>query len=191
MKRFIFFFVIVALVSCSGNWGAEELAIINQRAPLRVLTIDNPTDSLLLRSKSKNLSVKELLSEDYSILCQKLVLTVTDPKQDGVGIAGPQVGLLKRVVAVQRFDKEGEPFEVYPNIKIIARRGELIKGSEGCLSVPDCSGEVARSRDIDISYSIIDKAGVRDTTETIQGFTAVIFGHECDHLDGIIYTDYL
>lgn len=36
----------------------------------------------------------------------------------GVGIAGPQVGLKRRVVAVQRFDKAGEPFEVYPNIRV-------------------------------------------------------------------------
>lgn len=45
-------------------------------------------------------------------------VTVTDSTQDGVGIAGPQVGLKRRVVAVQRFDKAGEPFEVYPNIRV-------------------------------------------------------------------------
>lgn len=190
MKQFLFFLVFV-LASCTTNWSKEELSIINSKAPLRVLTIDNHRDSLILRSISLYLSDKELLSEHYNTLCEKLVQTVTDPSQDGVGIAGPQVGILKRLVAVQRFDKEGEPFEVYPNIKIIARRGDCIVGSEGCLSVPNRSGDVARSQDIDISYSIIDKGTIRDTTETVQGFTAVIFGHECDHLDGVIYTDYL
>lgn len=181
----------MALASCSQDWSPEELAIIGAEAPLRVLTVDNNTDSLVLRAESRNLSDRELLSKYYPVLCEKLILTVTDPSQDGVGIAGPQIGLSRRVVAVQRFDKEGEPFEVYPNIEIIARRGDLVEGSEGCLSVPNRRGEVARSRDIDISYSVVDEGAVRDTVETVQGFTAVIFGHECDHLDGIIYTDYI
>ena len=50
-------------------------------------------------------------------------------------------------------------------------------------------GEVLRYNDIDISY--ISPKTLRDTSETISGFTAVIFQHECDHLDGILYTDYL
>ena len=116
------------------------------------------------------------------------VLTV-DSEADGVGIAGPQVGISRRVVAVQRFDKEGEPFEVYPNIRITARRGEPEPGPEGCLSVPGRRGTVSRYREIDISYTAMPEG--RDTVETITGFTAVIFQHECDHLDGILYTDWL
>lgn len=118
-----------------------------------------------------------------------MLATVTDSTQQGVGIAGPQVGISRRVVAVQRFDKEGEPFEVYPNIRITAMREPFEPGMEGCLSVPNFRGEVRRSRDIDISYTSLST--LRDTTETVCGFTAVIFQHECDHLDGIIYTDRL
>ena len=118
-----------------------------------------------------------------------MVSTVTSPEQDGVGIAGPKVGVSRRVVAVQRFDKEGEPFEVYPNIRIVARRGEKVPGPEGCLSVPGKRGDVCRYRDIDIVYSLADGTA-RDTLETVKGFTAVIFQHECDHLDGVLYTDY-
>ncbi|HCQ72338.1 MAG TPA: peptide deformylase, partial [Rikenellaceae bacterium] len=98
-------------------------------------------------------------------------------------------GISRRVVAVQRFDKDGEPFEVYPNIRITDRRGEKELGPEGCLSIPGKRGEVSRYRDIDITYTSVRT--LRDTTETIKGFTAVIFQHECDHLDGILYTDYL
>ena len=90
---------------------------------------------------------------------------------------------------MQRFDKDGEPFEVYPNIRIIARRGEKQVGPEGCLSIPGKRGEVARYRDIDISYTSVKT--LSDTTETVTGCTAVIFQHECDHLDGILYTDHL
>ena len=131
----------------------------------------------------------QLQSREFEVLAGKMVSTVTSPEQDGVGIAGPQVGVSRRVVAVQRFDKEGEPFEVYPNIRIVARRGEKVPGPEGCLSVPGKRGDVCRYRDIDIVYSLADGTA-RDTLETVKGFTAVIFQHECDHLDGVLYTDY-
>ena len=90
---------------------------------------------------------------------------------------------------MQRFDKEGEPFEVYPNIRVSDKRGPDELGGEGCLSVPGRRGEVLRSRDIDITYTSL--YSYKDTTERVQGFTAVIFQHECDHLDGILYTDYI
>ena len=71
----------------------------------------------------------------------------------------------------------------------------MVPGPEGCLSVPGRRGDVSRYREIDIAYSLpvsrAHAAAVRDTVETISGFTAVIFQHECDHLDGILYTDYL
>ena len=67
-------------------------------------------------------SGKELKSNEYQSLADKMVATVTSPEEDGVGIAGPQVGISRRIVAVQRFDKAGEPFEVYPNIRITRSR---------------------------------------------------------------------
>jgi magnesium-transporting ATPase (P-type) len=73
----------------------------------------------------------------------------------GVTIIGPQVGLNRRVVAVQRFDKEGEPFEVYPNVRIVWASDSLAAGPEGCLSVPDRRGEVLRSEEIVIEYADI------------------------------------
>ena len=118
-----------------------------------------------------------------------MVATVTSPEQDGVGIAGPQVGLSRNIIAVQRLDKEGEPFEVYPNIRITAFRGEQVLGSEGCLSVPNCRGKVLRWRDIDISYTSPETG--KEVTENIKGFTAVIFQHETDHLQGVLYIDKL
>ena len=156
---------------------------------MRVLTVDDHADSLLLRTPSTGLSSAALKSPQFAALAERMVATVTSPEQDGVGIAGPQVGLLRRVVAVQRFDKEGEPFEVYPNIRVSDKRGPDELGGEGCLSVPGRRGEVLRSRDIDITYTSL--YSYKDTTERVQGFTAVIFQHECDHLDGILYTDYI
>ena len=176
---------------------------------MRVLTIADSCDNALLRRKSSDLSAKALLSEDYAALERLMVTTVTHPSQDGVGIAGPQVGLNRRVVAVQRFDKEGEPFEVYPNVSIVWMSDSLAYGPEGCLSVPDRRGDVLRSQEIVIEYADLEqiRSGIlsrplkhesegHETTlptrrDTIKGFTAVIFQHEIDHLDGILYIDRL
>lgn len=179
----------MASTSCSGGFTAREKALLKQAPTMRVLTIDNPADSLLLRQKSQDFSAAALQTEEYRKLAELMVATVTSPEQDGVGIAGPQVGLLRRIVAVQRFDKEGEPFEVYPNIRITDIRGPKEPGFEGCLSVPDRREEVFRARTVDITYT--SPATLEDTTETVEGFTAVIFQHECDHLDGVLYIDRL
>ena len=173
------------------KWSFSERMLIRKQAdkPMRVLTIADREDSLFLRKSAADLSAEMVGSRQYRKLSERMIATVTSPEQDGVGIAGPQVGIPRRIVAVQRFDKENEPFEVYPQIRITALRGERSLGWEGCLSVPDMRGEVLRYNDIDISY--ISPKTLRDTSETIKGFTAVIFQHECDHLDGILYTDYL
>jgi len=193
MKRYLIIAVaLLTLTSCVDDlsWSEEESTLITVSPEvMRVLSVDNPADSIVLRSQSASLSAADLKSEQYAVLAEKMVTTVSSPEQDGVGIAGPQVGILRRVVAVQRFDKEGEPFEVYPNISIIDRRGEMECGGEGCLSVPGMYGDVMRYQDIDIKYTSLNS--LCDTVETIKGFTAVIFQHECDHLDGILYTDRL
>lgn len=193
MKRFLLPLALSALfsVSChrdNGSLTKSEISLICGESPvMRVLTVDNPEDSVLLRTSCRDFRVGDIGSDVIHRLAERMIATVTSPEQDGVGIAGPQVGLLRRVVAVQRFDKEGQPFEVYPNIRIIGKRGSQELGPEGCLSVPDRRGEVLRFREVEISYVSLET--LRDTSETVCGFTAVIFQHECDHLDGILYTD--
>ena len=194
MKRIALITLILAAVSCSEgtnkSWTFAEKALIVDPDPvMRVLTIENRKDSIILRTPSTDIAPEAIATPEYKSLEQKLIATVTSPEQDGVGIAGPQVGLLRRIVAVQRFDKEGEPFEVYPNIRVIKTRGEMVAGGEGCLSVPNRRGEVLRYQDIDISYT--SPYTLKDTVETVIGFTAVIFQHETDHLDGVLYIDKL
>ncbi len=189
-----------AMVSCGqngrnakneeGGWTAAEKALIDADGELmRVLTINDRQDSLVLRTSCTELTAAELTSPEYAALAAKMLDTVTSPEQDGVGIAGPQVGITRRVAAVLRYDKEGEPFEVYPNVRVVAVRGEKELGPEGCLSIPDVRGDVPRYQDIDVSYTSLKT--MKDTVETIQGYTAVIFQHECDHLDGVLFIDYL
>lgn len=183
---------IMVAVACQsgGNWSNEEKELIlGEGGTMRVLTIYDKQDSLVLRTKCAEINGNELQSDEYGTLAAKMVATVTSPEQDGVGIAGPQVGILRRIVAVQRFDKDGEPFEVYPNVRITGQRGGKKSGPEGCLSIPGKRGNVERYQDVDITYTSVKT--LKDTTERIEGYTAVIFQHECDHLDGILYTDYL
>ena len=191
--------------SCSTapeNFTQQELSLIHKAdSIMHVLTIDNPDDSVVLRAKSTDLSADALRSDDYKRLAELMLATVTHPSQDGVGIAAPQVGINRRVVAVQRFDKsevlpdgsEGSPFKVYPNIRIVSMSGTLESGPEGCLSVPDRSGDVMRSREIVIEYADVDRLDEEDymVRETVYGFTAVIFQHEVDHLEGTLYIDRL
>ena len=165
----------------------EEKDIIDAEGIMRVLTVDDREDSLLLRSECADFPLKALRSERFGRLADRMIATVTDSTQDGVGIAGPQVGLKRRVVAVQRFDKAGEPFEVYPNIRVEYLSEEKQTGPEGCLSIPDIYGDVERSQTIVISY--VDICTLETVRDTVNGFTAVIFQHETDHLNGILFTD--
>lgn len=200
----------IALTSCvtrPQGFTPEETALIaGADSIMRVLTISDSSDMAVLRGISSNLPAEALLSDDYTRLSELMTATVTHPSQDGVGIAAPQVGLNRRIVTVQRFDKEGEPFETYPNIRIVCLSDSMEYGPEGCLSVPDMRADVLRSRQVVIEYT--DMTGLKELArrmsrkklartplptvrDTVSGFTAVIFQHETDHLDGILYIDRL
>ena len=106
-----------------------------------------------------------------------------------MGIAAPQVGVSRRLIAVQRFDKPGEPFCFYVNPEIVWYSQTRLPGSEGCLSIPGVSGSVLRSERIVVRY--LDEESLRMAADTVEGFTAVIFQHEVDHLDGVLFIDRL
>ena len=198
VKRFFKLAAAVAVIgaavcSCSskGDFTEIEKEIIlgAQDAVLKVYKIDNEEDLKVLRDTSADLGVKALESGLYAALAKRMVETVTHPEVDGVGLAAPQIGINRRVVAVQGFDKEGEPFEVYPNISIIEASEELAPGPEGCLSVPNQRHEVMRHTWVTIQYYSLEQQKV--VQERIEGFTAVIFQHEVDHLSGVLYIDRL
>ena len=101
---------------------------------------------------------------------------------NGVGLAAPQVGVLRRIVVIDI--GEGEPL-VLINPVIVESDGEQV-GAEGCLSLPGLQGEVARPQ------HVICKALDRDMKEiTVEGedLLARAICHELDHLDGILYKD--
>ena len=181
--------VIVAFFLMWGNRRAftdRERQIIDRSDSVMYVTV-LPLDSALLRTPSMDLTERELRSEELRTLVAKMLRTVQDPSQDGVGIAAPQVGIDKRVIWVQRFDKPGEPFECYLNPHLERLPGEVQTGPEGCLSVPPMRGLVSRAGTVIVSY--IHPETLLHQRDTVRGYTAVIFQHECDHLDGILYID--
>ena len=101
---------------------------------------------------------------------------------DGVGLAAPQVGVLRRICIVEC--EEGRLFEMI-NPEIIATEGEQ-EELEGCLSVPGKWGYTKRP--MTVTVKAIDRNGC-EYTVTGTGLEARAFCHEIDHLDGVIFTD--
>ena len=166
----------------------EELVILNQSDSVMYLTvIGDKSDSLILRKVSRDFTDEELQSKEFRTLARNLLATVQDPSQDGVGISAPQVGLNLRMIAVMRYDKDDKPIEPYANVHITYLSQNIKSGPEGCLSVPNYRGIVPRSDSIIVSYYDINSGTQK--TDTIGGYTAIIFQHETDHLEGILYID--
>jgi len=102
-------------------------------------------------------------------------------KADGVGLAAPQIGILKRIVTI---DVGNGLFEMI-NPVILDQSGEQ-DGFEGCLSLPGTSGEVKRPMYVKARY--IDRDGETVIIEAEELFARAIC-HELDHLDGVLYKD--
>ena len=180
---FLLFFVAINL--SAQKFSAEEKKLIqsgDENTMMKVIQITDEKELKILTSVSSDIDVTDKL---LPVLAQRMFLSMTDPANPGIGIAAPQVGINKNVFWVQRFDKEGEPFEFYINPKIIWRSALFRKGMEGCLSIPDINGEVLRNYTIQLTY--YDKEG-KFHEEMVEGFTAVVFQHEYDHLNGILFT---
>jgi peptide deformylase len=199
MKYILILFSFLFVAGCAGTQkitkdnqfssGQTELVMsADSTKPMRVLSIYNKRDSLLLRTKSEDV-VPDSIDAVLLNLIKRLYTTVNDSLTRGVGIAAPQVGILKNIIWVQRYDKPGNPFEVYFNPKIIQYTKKKLSWVEGCLSVPGKKDTTTtRSFAILLDYLKPDKSR---KTEMIEGFTAIIFQHEIDHLNGIIYLDRL
>lgn len=103
----------------------------------------------------------------------------------GVGIAAPQVGVLKRIFVAIPFPEEDETPRVFINPELLSQEGTQT-GDEGCLSVPGYVGTVERPMKIKLKAT--DLEGNTNVFE-FEEYAAVIICHEYDHLDGILYTD--
>lgn len=166
---------------------SEEALILSGdvKMALPVIQVDVPSELAVLKATSAPVNPKD---KNVKVLVDRMLLAVQDPMHAGVGIAAPQVGINRQIIWVQRLDKKNEPFEVYFNPKITWASNLLRKGAEGCLSIADTRGEVYRHYAIELEYQNLKGQWLK---EKVEGFTAVIFQHEIDHLNGILFTDRL
>lgn len=166
---------------------AEQKLILSgdTSSGLKVIQTTEADELEVLQKTSKDIDPKD---EGLPLLARRMYLAMRDTLRPGVGIAAPQVGINRNLIWVRRFDKEEEPFELYLNPKITWRSKLLRKGREGCLSIPDTAGQVLRNYIIRLTYQDIHG---QYHEEFVEGFTAVIFQHEVDHLLGILFTDRL
>ena len=183
----------VFILSCQSSYRFSKkqkslIKMADSSTPMRILKITNFSDSILLRTKSSKIKV-DSKNTILKTFINRLYATVRDSMSLGVGIAAPQVGILKNIIWIQRFDKKNFPFEVYLNPEIIEYSDKKQTCLEGCLSIPKRRDTTyTRSETIVIAYDQFNKKRVK---EKVSGFTAVIFQHEIDHLNGILYVDHL
>ncbi len=144
------------------------------------------------------MAIREILQEEDPVLQkksrpvvdfdQKLWDLLDDMKEtledaNGLGLASPQIGILRRAIIV--VNAENEMLELI-NPKIIKKKGEQ-DGLEGCLSLPGKWGFV--NRPMDVTVEAQDRNGKTFQVSGL-GLTARCFCHEIDHLEGILYTEH-
>lgn len=130
----------------------------------------------VLRKKAREVTV---FDDRLKMLIEDMVETMK--KANGIGLAAPQVGILKRVVVIDI----GEGLYTFVNPEIIEMSGEIID-IEGCLSIPGVYGEVARPKKLKVKAQ--DEKGLSFEIEA-EGLFARAICHEVDHLNGVLFID--
>ena len=136
----------------------------------------------ILKKKSEKI---EKLTNKEKQLADDLFETMY--KNNGIGLAAVQIGVLRRmlVIDVSKKDEEKKPLcLINPVIKSFGKGRSTYE--EGCLSIPDVFARVVRPAEIVVSYQ--NELG-EDEKQSLDGLTARVFQHELDHLDGILFID--
>lgn len=153
-----------------------------------IIALPNPH----LRQKSKRVGV--ISDEIKQIIADMQDATINwDQSRDhevGVALAAVQIDRLYKIVVVRNNydDKEDHSFTTFINPQITKTEGELIPDFEGCLSVPNVYGKVARHNKVKLKA--LDANG-KEFRVTAEGFLARIFQHEIDHTNGIVFIDHI
>jgi peptide deformylase len=149
-------------------------------ALLPILTAPDP------RLKKKSLPV-DTVDAGVRQLMDDMLETMYDAP--GIGLAAPQVGVLKRVVVldIDREDTKTGPLFM-ANPEIVAASDEDVSYEEGCLSVPDHYSDVVRPAKVTVRY--LDRDGKQQDL-ACDGLLATCVQHEIDHLDGVLFIDHI
>lgn len=143
---------------------------------MEIITLGND----VLRQKA--LPIQDIDSQ-IKALAQQMIETMHQGR--GIGLAGPQVGLLQRIFVVHI---DGESPRVFINPTIIGTSPELSQYEEGCLSIPGLYADVTRPEKITVQAW--NERG-RPFTLDAEGLLARVIQHEYDHLEGVLFIDRL
>ncbi|MGW8121401.1 peptide deformylase [Roseivirga echinicomitans] len=128
-------------------------------------------------------------SEDLTKLVESMYDTMNNA--NGVGLAAPQIGLSKRLFVIDstKMEEEGKGIKrVFINPEILDEYGDEWDFEEGCLSIPDVHGDILRPEKLTIRY--FDELW-NEHEEEFDEMTARVIQHEYDHLNGVLFTDYI
>lgn len=161
--------------------------------PKNPITLVSPS-SQILNEVAEPISPKIIRSPEIQALIDAMLSIAQGEQGDAkrktmVGLAAPQVGISKRIIIVDTTSTgmgETPHLQVYINPVITKRSKQTEPGREGCYSTGNVCGIVERATEITIEAH--DRNG-QPVSETWSGFTARIFQHEVDHLDGIRFPD--
>lgn len=169
---------------------------------MKIVTVPDP----ILRKTSQPITT---IDKKIRTFIAELGQTLTNSKQPGVGISAIQVGVPKRVFVTHLPKDKSLPMKhwrddnleliIYINPTITATSKKVTLGGsqshpmlEGCLSIPHIWGPVYRYEWVKVNYQTLTSQGkVIDQTKRFNGFAARVIQHENDHLDGILFTDYI
>lgn len=143
---------------------------------LTVLHNPNPE----LRTVASPLTDADILRTETQALIDRLMDTMVE--ENGVGIAAPQVGEHKRIIIVET----PHGVQAFINPEITSRSVRMVTSIEGCLSVPGISGAVKRHSSVKVKAK--NRQG-EELSIKANGLLAIIFQHEIDHLDGVLFID--
>lgn len=178
-----------------AQFSQNEKDLINSgtsETPFRVLKITDQQDSVFLRQKCSEIDNRTEY-KDLSLLIDRLKTTMA--LEEGVGIAAPQVGVSKNVFLFTRIDKADYPVIAAINPKIVNHPEETICFErDGCLSIPGINGNSIRYPWVDVEYTDENGNLIQERLEGYSretDFTGIVFQHEFDHLQGILFIDKL
>lgn len=150
----------------------------------------NEDDERILRKPADDIPVPfdRDANDDVHILREAFL-----ERNDALGLAAPQIGISKKIIIFRNkgfeernWTKEERDYDVLVNPRIVSTRGELVRGTEGCLSCPEIQVEIDRFPEIKVQAC--DLQG-RKISKRYVDFLARIVQHEIDHLEGILILD--
>lgn len=175
----------------------KEISLINsgsENMPFSVLSVTNEDDYSFLRKKSIDIDKDSIVgNKDLELLVERMISTMD--AESGVGLAACQVGIGRNLFVFVRVDDPDYPIGVAINPRIVNHPTETICfEGDGCLSIPNTSGNSIRFPWVEVEYIDMNGDLIQERLDGYSrdgNFVGIIFQHEYDHLQGVLFIDKL